>query len=135
MRALASVGVLLLVFAMKRLALALMATALVLSAAKADETCKAEAREDNFTGEELQTYMANCKAVAAMVCDGKALTRSSRTKREPISTRNASRTPWAGNKAWVSAGALHQITGPNLAAPKKQRTLMPSRPTSLPPPQ
>ena len=72
MRALASVGVLLLVFAMKRLALALMATALVLSAAKADETCKAEAREHNFTGEELQTYMANCKAVAAMVCDGKA---------------------------------------------------------------
>ena len=68
MRALASVGVLLLVFAMKRLALALMATALVLSAAKADETCKAEAREHNFTGEELQTYMANCKAVAAMVC-------------------------------------------------------------------
>ena len=57
---------------MKRLALILMATALVFSAAKADETCKAEAREHNFTGEELQTYMANCKAVAAMVCDGKA---------------------------------------------------------------
>ena len=57
---------------MKRLALALTATALVLSAAKADETCKSEAREHKFTGDELQTYMANCKTVAAMVCDGKA---------------------------------------------------------------
>ena len=57
---------------MQRLALALMATALALSAAKADETCKAEAREHKFTGEQLQTYMANCKIVATMVCDGKA---------------------------------------------------------------
>jgi hypothetical protein len=57
---------------MKRLALALTATALVLSAAKADETCKAIARKHKFTGDELQTYMANCNTVAAMVCDGKA---------------------------------------------------------------
>ena len=57
---------------MRRLALALMATALALTAAKSDETCKAQAREYKFTGEELRTYMANCKTVAAMVCDGKA---------------------------------------------------------------
>jgi hypothetical protein len=57
---------------MRSLALALMTAALAVTAAKADETCKAEAREHKFTREQLQTYMANCATIAAMVCDGKA---------------------------------------------------------------
>jgi hypothetical protein len=57
---------------MRSLALALMAAALAVTAAKSDETCEAQAREYKFTREQLRTYMANCETVAAMVCDGKA---------------------------------------------------------------
>jgi hypothetical protein len=58
---------------MRSLALALMFTALALSAATAEESCKAQARESKFTGETLKNFMTNCKDLATMVCDGQAI--------------------------------------------------------------
>jgi hypothetical protein len=46
---------------MRSLALALMFTTLALTATKADESCKAQARESKFAGdEEKATFTANC---------------------------------------------------------------------------
>jgi hypothetical protein len=58
---------------MRSLALALIFTALALSAAKADDSCKAQDRDKKFVGDMLESFMENCKTLAEMVCDARAI--------------------------------------------------------------
>jgi len=58
---------------MKTLLLALMLVELGITAAAADDSCSAQAVTAKLRGDELKTFMANCKALAEMACEGRAI--------------------------------------------------------------
>lgn len=59
---------------MRSLALALMFTALALSAATAaDESCKDQVRESKFTAEMIKNFMVNCKALMEFACEERVI--------------------------------------------------------------
>jgi hypothetical protein len=58
---------------MKSLALAFVLCSLALTAALADESCRAQAVSNKFRGDELKAFMENCKALMELVCEGRAI--------------------------------------------------------------
>jgi hypothetical protein len=58
---------------MRSAALAFMFVVMGGSAATADDTCRAQASENKLRGEELKSFLQNCKTVVQMVCDGRAI--------------------------------------------------------------
>ena len=57
---------------MRRLAVALMFTALGLSGALADNSCKTQASEKKLAGAALNSFMKKCESDAASMCDTQA---------------------------------------------------------------
>ena len=57
---------------MKRIALAIIFTALALSGALADESCKAQASDKKLAGAALTSFMKKCELDAASLCDTQA---------------------------------------------------------------
>ena len=57
---------------MKRLALAIIFTALALRGALADESCKAQASDKKLAGAALTSFMKKCDSDAASLCDTQA---------------------------------------------------------------
>src|SRR4029079_1671118 len=57
---------------MKRLALALMFTALALTSAVADESCKAQATDKKLAGAALTSFMKKCESDATTACGTQA---------------------------------------------------------------
>jgi hypothetical protein len=57
---------------MRRLALALMFTALAVSSALADESCKAQASDKKLAGAALTSFMKKCDSDAASMCNTQA---------------------------------------------------------------
>ena len=57
---------------MRRLAVALMFTALGLSGALADHSCKTQASEKKLAGAALNSFMKKCELDAASMCDTQA---------------------------------------------------------------
>ena len=57
---------------MKRLALALMFTALALGSALADESCNAQASDKKLAGAALTSFMKKCDLDAASMCSSQA---------------------------------------------------------------
>ena len=60
---------------MRRLALAFVFTALALSTALADESCKAQAGDKKLAGAALTSFMKKCESDAASMCDTQASVR------------------------------------------------------------
>ena len=58
---------------MRSSALALISVLLTLTAARGDDTCKAQAAVSKLRGEDFRSFMKDCKAVAEMVCNGRAI--------------------------------------------------------------
>ena len=57
---------------MRRLALALMFTALAVSSALADKSCKAQASDKELAGAALTSFMKKCDSDAASMCNTQA---------------------------------------------------------------
>jgi hypothetical protein len=57
----------------KTLVAALVSLGMVITAAAADDTCVAQAVANKLRGDELKSFMANCKALAQMACEGRAI--------------------------------------------------------------
>ena len=60
---------------MRRLELAFVFTALALSTALADESCKAQAGDKKLAGAALTSFMKKCESDAASMCDMQASVR------------------------------------------------------------
>jgi hypothetical protein len=58
---------------MNRCALAIMVLAYLLPAAAAEDTCRAQANANKLKGSDLKIFMANCKIVVQMLCDGRVI--------------------------------------------------------------
>jgi hypothetical protein len=54
---------------MRRFALALMLSALALTGARADESCKAQASDKKLAGAALTSFMRKCENDAKVACD------------------------------------------------------------------
>ena len=66
---------------MRRLALALMFTALAASSALADESCKAQASDKKLAGAALTSFMKKCDSDAASMCNTSGAAKDSFTKK------------------------------------------------------
>jgi len=58
---------------MKGLALAFVLVGLGITGATADDNCRAQAVANKFRGDEFKSFMANCKALMKIVCQGRAI--------------------------------------------------------------
>jgi len=58
---------------MRSSALVLISILAALTAARADDTCKGQAAASKLKGEDFRSFMKDCKAVAEMVCNGRAI--------------------------------------------------------------
>jgi len=58
---------------MRSLAIALMIASVGLTAAIADDTCSAQANANKLKGADLKKFIANCKTVVQIACDGMAI--------------------------------------------------------------
>jgi hypothetical protein len=58
---------------MKSLALAFVFVGLGITAATADDSCRAQAVANKFRGDEFKNFMDNCKAVEEIACQGRAI--------------------------------------------------------------
>ena len=58
---------------MKAVVVAVVLVGLGITAAAADDTCGAQAVANKLRGEELKSFMANCKALVQMACEGRAI--------------------------------------------------------------
>jgi hypothetical protein len=58
---------------MKALALAFVLVAFGITAATAEDSCRAQAAANEFRGEELKSFMANCKDLMVVACEGRAI--------------------------------------------------------------
>jgi hypothetical protein len=58
---------------MKGLALAFVLVGLGITGATADDNCRAQAVANKFRGDEFKSFMANCKALMEIVCQGRAI--------------------------------------------------------------
>ena len=59
--------------AINRFALAIMFLAFLPTAATAQDSCRAQANANKLKGTDFRTFMANCKVVVQMVCDGRVI--------------------------------------------------------------
>jgi hypothetical protein len=58
---------------MKSLALAFVFFCLGITAAAADDSCKAQAVANKFRGDEFKNFMVNCKALMEFACEERAI--------------------------------------------------------------
>jgi hypothetical protein len=58
---------------MKVLALAFVLVGFGITAATAEDSCRAQAAANEFRAEELKSFMANCKALMVIACEGRAI--------------------------------------------------------------
>ena len=58
---------------MRSSAIALISVLLTVTAVRGDDTCKAQAAASKLKGEDFRSFMKDCKAVAEMVCNGRAM--------------------------------------------------------------
>ena len=59
--------------AINRFALAIMFLAFLPTGATAQDSCRAQANANKLKGTDFRTFMANCKVVVQMVCDGRVI--------------------------------------------------------------
>jgi len=96
---------------MRSLALGLLFSAFALTAAMADESCKAQASDKKLAGAALSSFMKKCETDATTACDTQAADRSFQVQPKTASPRSASRTRRAPS---VTAGATK---APDAATP------------------
>ena len=58
---------------LKALALAFVLVGLGITAAMAEDSCRAQAAADELRGEELKSFMASCKDLMVVGCEGRAI--------------------------------------------------------------
>jgi hypothetical protein len=58
---------------MKGLALAFVLVGFGITAATADDSCRAQAVANKFRGDEFKSFMVNCKALMVIACEGRAI--------------------------------------------------------------
>jgi len=56
-----------------RFAIAIMFLAFLPTGAAAQDSCRAQANANKLKGTDFRTFMANCKVVVQMVCDGRVI--------------------------------------------------------------